>query len=394
VKRGYRNFNSGPDFLNAEIIINGIKWIGNVEIHLNSSLWYSHKHHRDPSYNNVVLHVVFDEDKDCFNSEGFEIPCLELRSRVSKNLLTHYSDLRNSLNFIPCSDSIQDVNINSIQLAISMGVESRLERMSKEIEMDLSENRGNWQEVFYSLLIRGFGFKTNSDAMRDLSKILPVKLLLQHRDNLFQLESLLFGQAGLLESKVQDNYILKLKKEYRFLARKYNLAPMSIVNWRFMRMRPANFPTIRLAQIAALFYNKGNLWRDIPSCENAGDMRNLFLVSASEYWNTHFRFGELSASKTKSIGTSSIDVLIINSVIPFLFTFGKIRRIERVSHLALNILKELKGEYNRVIKEWKEMGVACKSAYESQGMLELSKKYCNFGKCASCHIGKEILREK
>lgn len=391
INPGMHNHDAGPDFFNAKIKIDKTIWAGNVEIHVNSSDWYKHNHQNDGAYNNVVLQVVYTHDKDVKRSNGEIIPTVELR--FDKKLLENYESLIRKETWIPCEQDLKKVDSFTIQNWIDkLGVE-RLEDKSESIHQLLAQTNNSWEEAFYIQLARNFGFKLNADPFEQLTKSLPLSYLAKHKDNLFQIESLLFGQAGFLDENAGDEYFQKLKQEYQYLKKKFKLKGIEKHLWKFLRSRPGNFATIRIAQFAKLIHGSSALFSKVLQTENAKDFYKLFQVKPSDYWEYHYQFNKESVKKSKAMGKSAIDVLLINTVIPFLFVYGKAKGLTDLQDRAIEFLEAIKPEKNSIITKWSNLGIKARSAFETQALIQLKNKYCNHKKCLNCQIGNSLIRK-
>lgn len=390
---GQLNTDSGPDVFNAKIKINHTLWAGNVEFHQKSSDWARHGHTQNPAYNSVILHVVFDVDTAIYRSDGSEMP--QIRLNFSPHLLEQYQLLQLRNSFIACEQQIG--NVESIHLHNWMDrlLVERLEQKTNMIETLLSQTTNNWEEVFYVVLARNFGFSTNSLAFELLAKSLPLNILAKHKNNLIQLEALLFGQAGLLEKPhIDDAYVIQLKNEYHFLRTKYQLEPIDYSLWKLLRLRPANFPTVRLAQFATLIHQSSKLFSKILETTSYDQLRLLFQCEVSEYWLTHYLFGDESKSASKTLSKSSIDSLLINTVVPFFFHYGKVNNNEELVQRSFDLLSAIKPEKNHIVAGFENCGVKALSAYDSQALIQLKRAYCDVHKCLQCHISKHALYAK
>lgn len=393
VHPGILNSDSGPDFFNAQIKIDNTIWAGNIEIHVNSSDWISHKHHRDEAYDKVILHVVWNNDKEIKRKSGEIIQCLELKGLVQKSVLDNYKNLQRDFDQIPCEKSINGVDSIIIESFLERVLIERLENKSKRFDLIFKLNANDWEASLYQLLAKYFGFKVNAVPFELLASSLPITIIRKHAHNLTELEALLFGQAGFLEQDYRGSYPNKLQKEYRYLRHKYRLKPISKSLWKFMRMRPVNFPTIRIAQLAALLNKHKSLLQLIIEAQDISKLKALFKVEASEYWHSHYQF-DVPASKreSKNMGDRSIDLLLINTIIPLLFSYGKKQANEEIGEKLITLLRNLKPEQNKVINEWKQLGIQVSSALESQGLLQLRTSYCDLKKCLTCSIGNSIIK--
>lgn len=391
ISTGTRNTDSGPDFFNALLKIGKTQWAGNVEIHINSSDWFKHNHQNNPAYDNIILHVVFNDDKQLYRKNSELIPTLELKNKFNNNILDRYKDFQNSRDSIPCHKLLRNVKyFDKISWFDSLMAE-RLEKKSKEILKLLEYSKNDFSQVFYLHLSRAMGYTANAESMEMLATSLPIKLLLKHKDNLMQIEALLFGQSGLLSDTHKDRYPIELRKEYHFLKRKYRLAPMENSLWRFMRMRPASFPTIRISQFANMIYSSSGLLNKIFESEKLQDVISLLSSSASSYWNNHYRFDAIAPGKKKKLGLSSINIILINTIIPVMFLYGKMKSNFQLQERGLNWLGEIRAESNSVTRKFLSLGLNAENAMQSQAMLQLKNNYCLNKKCLDCRFGHILL---
>lgn len=386
---GRINTDAGPDFFNAKIKIGDTLWAGNVEIHTVSSEWNKHNHQQDKAYDSVILHVVLQADSDVYRIDGTKIPQLELK--FPQQIETNYELLFSQQKWIPCADKIDQVPSIVIQSWKNALLTERLEQKMSAIESLLNENNRHWEEAFYITLARSFGFGTNSQAFESLAKSLPLSVLGKHKDQLFQLEALLFGQAGLLDLETYDDYSANLKKEYEFLRAKYELNPLEKSQWKLLRLRPDNFPHVRIAQFAVLIHSSTKLFSKITENPNLAYIRTLFAYETSTYWKANYLFGRESKVRTKRLGEQSINGLIINTVVPFLFCYADQKKNDDLKDRALQILEQLESEQNAIITGWRSLGLHVDNAFDSQSLLQLKKSYCDEKKCLRCRIGHKIL---
>lgn len=391
---GRINTDAGPDFLDARIRIGGTLWAGNVEMHLRSSEWFTHRHQEDPKYDNVILHVVIEEDKMVCHSDGEPIPCLNLRPFLPVGLAKQYLRLLHSEQWIACQNLLHKVPQITQSLWLDRLLVERLEERTEVFRKRLIKNTNDWEETFYQSLAWGFGLKVNADPFLMLAESLPLKTLLRHKHNLIQIEALLFGQAGLLEQDFSDNYPQVLKQEYAFLRKKYRLTPLTATAWKFMRMRPANFPSIRIAQWATLLFRTGQLFSKMLVAQNLKEIENALVVELSNYWQTHFRFDKESKKSNKSLGKNSVHLLVINIIAPFIFLYGQERGDERYKDRALDLLETIPGERNHIINEWNKLGLKGEKASQTQALLQLKNNYCYHKRCLDCAIGCNILKRE
>lgn len=389
---GKHNTNAGPDFLNAKVKIGTTLWAGNVEMHVRASEWLLHAHNKDEAYNNVILHVVLEEDVKIKRSTGEDIPCLEMRTRIPLRIANTYQKLQNNEHWIPCQAHFSEVPQMTKQFWLDRLLVERLAQKTKLIEVVLHSNQDDWEETFYQFLARNFGMKVNAEPFEWLAKSLPQRILSKHKDSLFQIEALLFGQAGMLNRDFEDDYPNQLKKEFQFLRQKYQLSPIENVAWKFLRLRPANFPTIRIAQFATLTYQSVHLFSKILEAKSLEELKILFKVQLSDYWQDHYVFDKASESRKKSLGKNTIHLLIVNTIAPFLFLYGTKRSIQEHRDQALALLESLPAESNNIINSWKQLGMSPQSAYETQALLQLKNEYCNEQKCLDCAVGHAIMK--
>ena len=387
---GILNTNGGPDFFNAKLKIGDEMWAGNIEIHRSSDEWVKHNHHTNKTYNSVILHVVEKANYKVFNEKGQSIPQCELT--YPAHIKENYQFLIHSDIDIPCCNyigSMSSFHLNSWMNALLI---ERLERKANHIQELLTKFENSWEDVFYILLSRNFGFGLNSDSFERLALSLPLKFIQKQGDNLIQIEALLFGQSGMLDNlKIGDEYFGLLKKEYEFLKNKYELKPLESYIFKNMRVRPTAFPQIRLAQLAALLHSSHGLFSKVTGCDDLGRIRLMFHVNASEYWQTHYSFGTATERKSKYLGDASLDILLINTVAPMLFIYGKIIDSERHCERALRFLEELKPERNSITKRFEKLKMPLKNAADSQAMIQLKREYCELRKCLFCRIGHQLL---
>jgi hypothetical protein len=390
---GDYNSHAGADFSNARLKIGTTEWAGNVEMHLRASDWLQHRHQDDPAYGTVILHVVLEEDRPVLRQTGERIPCLEMKKRVPASLAGLYKKLLHNEYWIPCRHQFFSVAEVTKNLWLDRMLVDRLEQKTEAIRQALERNRNDWEETFYQVLARNFGMRVNAEPFEALARSLPQKILAKHRDNPLQIEALLFGQAGLLEGDFAgEDYPAKLKTEYVFLQKKYGLSPLSAVVWKFLRLHPGNFPTIRIAQFAGLVQRSVHLFSKVMEAETWADNERFFDVSLDGYWLTHYTFGKISPRKKKSLGQEAIRLIGINTIAPFLFVYGCMRGESLYKDKALQLLEELPPERNAIIAGWEKLGMEPKSAYQTQALLQLKNEYCQRKRCLHCAIGGAILR--
>ncbi|MBI3510558.1 MAG: DUF2851 family protein [Bacteroidetes bacterium] len=388
---GAHNFYSGPDFFNAQLKINEQLWAGNVEIHIRSSDWNRHAHTHDPAYDNVILHVVYEHDAEVKKCNGDEMPTLVLNGRIPDQLVASYFSMRNSKEKIACGRAGKDTALRiARETMLSRALIDRLARKTDEMKFLLAQLNGDWEEFFYRLVLHSFGMKVNADPMRQLGNIIPHRLLLKYRDAIFRMEALLFGASGLLTVE-EDEYAGKLQKEFSFLQKVHGLGSMEKHAWKFMRLRPNNFPTLRIAQAAAFF---GKHEKPFRSCIETNDpemLRKVFDVKASGYWNDHYRFGVKSRTYEKCTGKNSAEILLINVIVPLKFLYGKSKKEEKYSEEAISLLEKITAEKNSVVEKYRKEEWEINSAADSQSVLELKRNYCDRKKCLDCEVGRKML---
>jgi len=391
---GEHNQHAGPDFLNARIRVGNTLWAGHVEIHVKSSEWIKHKHQFDKAYDNVILHVVFEDDEPVKGQNGNIIPCLELRKRIPIQIHSRYQKMLHNEHWIPCQHQFSSVGEIIKNLWLDRMLVERLEQKTTAITHILDRNNNDWETTLYYFLARSFGTKVNAEPFELLARQTPYSIIAKHKNNLLQVEALLFGQAGFLAEDFEESYPQKLKTEYAFLQKKYNLVPLKKESWRFLRMRPANFPSIRIAQFAVLLFQTEYFFSKLLAVDNIKQIENMFALKLSPYWSNHYLFGKVATKRTKNLGKSSIHLFIINTVAPFLFLYGKHKNEPVYKEKALRLLEELPAEKNNVITSWKALGVQAESAYQTQALLQLKNEYCQKQRCLTCAIGNRILTEK
>lgn len=390
ISPGQSNHDSGPDFFNARIRIGHTAWAGNIEIHQKSSHWYQHRHDSDAAYDNVILHVVEQHDKTV-QVKSHQLPTLILG--YEDEILNNYESLLKSKTWIACQERLPEVDPFILRFWFSSLMIERLESKTVEIVKMLEQNHNNWNETFYQLLARNFGMKTNALPFELLAKSLPLSILSKHKNDILQTEALLFGQSGLLnETLLGDDYFLSLRKEYSFLYKKYHLSGIESHLWKFMRLRPINFPTVRIAQLAMLIHHSSALFSHILETEDPDQLRQLFMVTASHYWNTHYRFNKLSGvNRPKALGDTAFNNLVINTIVPMLFVWGDQHLDQGMKDRALLLLEKMDAEQNHIIRKWNESGIVARTAFESQALLQLKNNYCDHKKCLSCQLGARII---
>ena len=387
IDTGLANTDAGPDFFNAKLKLDGVLWI-----HERSSDWFKHGHHADAGYNSVILHIASEIDTEISRSNGERIPQIQLI--CPEAVRTNYKELLETDSYPPCYriiPSLPPFTAHSWMTALQM---ERFEQKATLLNERLKRCQGNWEDAFFITLARNFGFGLNGDAFETWAHRLPFRAVDKHRNDLFQIEAIFFGQAGILEDSDGDGYYLRLKKEYTYLQHKFGLIPMDASLWRFLRLRPANFPHIRIAQLACLYHRAYGLLSRIMETETLQGVRDILKGGTSEYWLTHYTFGGSSPSRPKTLSNTSLDLLIINTVVTFLYAYGLHKGNRVLCARAGSFLEELKAENNYITRMWEQCGMKASNAADSQALIQLKKEYCDKKKCLYCRIGYEYLKRK
>ena len=372
IDTGLANTDAGPDFFNAKLKLDGVLWIGNIEIHERSSDWFKHGHHADAGYNSVILHIASEIDTEISRSNGERIPQIQLI--CPEAVRTNYKELLETDSYPPCYriiPSLPPFTAHSWMTALQM---ERFEQKATLLNERLKRCQGNWEDAFFITLARNFGFGLNGDAFETWAHRLPFRAVDKHRNDLFQIEAIFFGQAGILEDSDGDGYYLRLKKEYTYLQHKFGLIPMDASLWRFLRLRPANFPHIRIAQLACLYHRAYGLLSRIMETETLQGVRDILKGGTSEYWLTHYTFGGSSPSRPKTLSNTSLDLLIINTVVTFLYAYGLHKGNRVLCARAGSFLEELKAENNYITRMWEQCGMKASNAADSQALIQLKKE--------------------
>lgn len=391
IHQGLFNTHQGPDFLDAKIFIGDHQWAGNIEIHIKSSDWLKHSHTDDKNYANIVLHVVWQHDTEISSTNGSILPTLTIQHLVPKLLLDRFRQLMLLGTFVPCEGYLPMLDeMKWMAWKERLAIE-RLQRKSAEVLQLLKAANNHWEEIFWWLLARNFGIKVNADVFEAIAKSLPINILAKHKNQIHQLEGLLFGQAGLLETDFSEDYPQLLKREYAFLSRKYQLKPVPVKPF-FLRMRPANFPSLRLAQLAMLVNSSSHLFSKVKETNTLSNIKVLLNVTANDYWHYHYLFDQPGEFRPKQIGNQMIDNIIINTIIPVVFAFGLYAKDEVMKEKALQWLSELSPEKNTITQKWASFHVENKSALQSQALIELKNNYCNVRRCLECPVGNAVLK--
>ena len=395
IDAGLPNTNAGPDFFNAKLKIGGTLWVGNIEVHTLASDWMRHGHDKDAAYDNVILHVAETVDCEVFRANGAPVPQLQLS--CPESVRQRYDELSHAEIYPPCYSILSFLPKLTVHSWLSALQVERFEQKAHVIAARLERCNNHWEDVFFITLSRNFGFGLNGDAFEAWANHLPFRAIDKHRDNLFQVEAFFFGQAGLLDEELPDadEYYRKLQKEFRYLQHKFELsAPMSATQWRFLRLRPGNFPHVRLAQLANLYYKERSLFSRIMEVETLEAVQKLLTVSTSPYWEEHFNFRKVSSSREKQVGKNAQSLIAINTVIPFLYAYGLHKADGVLCERATRFLESLKAEDNHIIRHWSGAGLPVSTAADSQALLQLQKEYCDRKDCLRCRFGFEYLRQK
>jgi hypothetical protein len=391
---GFLNSHAGPDFFNAKIKVGSTIWSGNIEIHLKSSDWHVHGHETNTAYDNVILHVVYENDLQVCRTDGTAIPTLVVKDNFDPGLLDRYETLLTGMTLFPCENLIHTVDPIFIHSSFTRILMERYEKKSLEVSLILEKTKGNWEATLYHLLAKSFGFKTNTVPFELLANSIDPQLFARYKDNPIQIEALIFGQAGFLAGSFEESYPAQLKNEYEFLKKKFNLKSMDPSVWKFLRMRPASFPTIRLAQFAGLMIKSQHLFSVVLNAKDLPTIKAQFNgLPVHSYWRTHYHFGKASLSTTTQLGAASVENIIINTVCLLLFSYGKAVDQPGYMEQVFQLLEQLKGEKNAITQQYKERGIKIENAFASQAVLELNKSYCTKKKCLNCSIGVKILKK-
>ena len=388
---GILNTDAGPDFMGAKVKIDGVVWVGNVEIHCKTSDWFRHHHDTDAAYENIILHVAAEVEKPLFYPDGREIPQLQLN--VPQYVQDNYADLNSKYYQPRCREVVCDLPTFLIHNWMTSLMLERFEERTRQIMARREALDKNWEDTLFVTLARNFGFGLNGDAFETWAHSIPMSAVGKHRDNLFQIEAIFFGQAGLLDGNITDDYFLALQREYRYLRQKFSLMPMDAKAWKFLRLRPQNFPHIRIAQLAMIYYEQRLNLAKLVNAETVDELYPLFLTSVSDYWKTHYTFGgAVSKSTNKHLSQSSLNLIIINSVAPLLFAYGKYKSDQTLCDRAFSLWEQTKAENNSIIRHWQTAGITCDNAADSQALIQLHRNYCQPRDCLRCQFGYEFIR--
>jgi hypothetical protein len=399
---GLHNRHAGPDFFNAKVKVDGMLWVGNVEIHDKASDWYLHGHDRDAAYDNVVLHVCGVVDAIVTTHQGQVLPQVQLS--VPEHVSEHYQELITIDRYPPCYKIIPDLTQLMMHSWMNALQTERLEQKTEAIRKRVDLCDGSWEDAYFVTLARNYGFGVNGDAFEAWANSIPLHAVDHHRDDLFQVEAIFMGQAGLLEMEtvperyrdeaLSEGYFTRLRNEYLYLAHKFGLQPIDHKLWKFLRMRPQNFPHIRISQLANLYHSRRAGLSQLVACETMEDMQEVLATNVSPYWETHYVFGSESAKSGKHMSRHSLRVLMINTAIPMLFAYGRYRGDDRLCDRAFTLLEQLGAEDNHIVRMWQECGLVVQNAGDSQALIQLKKQYCDRKDCLHCRIGYEYMRKK
>ena len=393
IKRtGLLNTDAGPDFTNAQIMIDDILWAGHVEIHKRSSDWYVHGHEKDPAYDNVILHVVYEDNMPVYNSSNTQIPTLELSKYIDKKILKTYNKLIKNKALLPCQNDLGKVDkLLLINFKYRLFTE-RLEDKYLIIKKLLIETQNDWHQIFYETLLKYIGGSVNKEAFELMGRLLPYRIFIKYKDNLLKLEALLFGVAGLLNDEKTDAYYRLLQNEYRFLKNKHSLNELPSGAVKFHRLRPSNFPTIRLAQFARMYYQTDHLYEKLLSITDKEQAYDVLSASASGYWDTHYNFDKQTKHKKKITGKDFMNLMLINVIIPLKFAYQKHVGIYNSQEL-IDLIESIPPEKNKIVSIFNKINLPARNALDSQAILQLNKEYCLQTKCLSCDVGHFILKK-
>jgi hypothetical protein len=393
---GSHNLLSGPDFFNSRVVIDGQEWAGNVEIHIHSSDWYRHGHENDPAYDNVILHVVWQHDSEILRKDRSVVPVLELQKLVAEETVGQYRDLvsASSGKWINCENDLSQIDAFVFDNWLERLYVERLEAKSVLIFELLKRSAGNWEEVLFKLLAKNFGLNVNGDAFLSIAESIPFRIIRKCRNNRKKLEALLLGQAGLLVNEEEEVYFRQLREQYLFLKNKFSLTTEGITPVKYFRLRPDNFPEVRLSQLADVYHRHPHLFSKVIKAEKTEALKELFMAGAAEFWRTHYTFSKTHLERKKQLSNDFLDLLVINSLVPLKFCYQKANGKDGGESL-LELLRYLPSEANRVVNRFKEIRPGCaENALNSQALLQMKKEYCEKSRCLQCSLGLNILHRK
>lgn len=395
LKVGFHNQTEGPDFKDATIVLDGVTFHGHVEVHRLASEWKHHAHHSDPAYNSVILHVVWKNDREVKRNDDTPMPTLELDGKIFLEIWRNYERMLDYNQDLPCAHGLEKVPEIIRFSTLEKALVERLQEKSQLILEVLEQTKGDWEESAYRWLFTCFGFKVNAQAMGQLAGLVPYKILQKHRNQLPVLEAMLFGRAGLLPGHSEEPYVQHLIREYDFYQKKFGWKnELTRQHWNFMGVRPSNFPTLRIAQLAAILAQAPNLLQSVmEDSRDFSGFKKLLQVKPSDYWRYHYSFGQ-NSSKMASKGVSStvLQLLIINFVIPLWFAYGRYFQNPDWQERCFDLLQEVSAENNFIIRKYSEYGWKAQNAFDSQGMIGLFKNYCQPKKCLQCKIAQSLIK--
>ena len=389
---GIYNLNAGPDFLEGRISLEGTTWFGHIEMHVYSSDWIKHNHQIDEAYQNVILHVVWEEDEIIYLKDGTRVPCIELKNYISYHILESFNRFDSRNEKIACSQELQTEEKDLFYLQLNRIFVERLENKCYPIAMELDSNKYHWSQTLFIQISKAFGLPVNHVGMETLARKIPINLISRHLYNPFQLEALFFGQANMLSTNWKDSFPIELFKEYTFLKNKYLLNSLSGKEWKLLRMRPTSYPTLRISQLANLYSKEPDLHSKILEITDIETLYKLFECTASAYWNDHYLFDKQSHFRVKKLGRDSITKVIVNAIVPFLFAYGQFTSEDKYIERSLHFMEQIKAESNKIISEWKSYTVKVRNALESQALIQLKKNYCDKKRCLECAFGNKVLK--
>ena len=389
---GLHNTDAGPDFLDAKIKIDGVVWVGNVEIHMRTSDWFRHHHENNPAYQNIILHVVCEADDELRYPNGKAIP--QLQMNIPDYIRRNYNQLLRGDVTPACARIVNNLSRLQIHSWLSALQVERMEMRAQQITERRQQLEGNWEDTFFVTIARSFGFGKNGDAFEHWAQSIPMSAVGKHKDNLLQVEAIFFGQAGLLETSLEGNeYYTRLRNEYRYLKHKFGFSPINPTEWKFLRLRPQNFPHIRIAQLAMMYYQQRINLSRILNAQRVEDIMQLFDTHVSEYWKTHYTFDSPSTlSREKHLSNASRQSLIINAVAPILFCYGRYKANEALAEKGITLLEQIPAENNFIIRNWTEAGIRPENAADTQALIQLYRNYCTRRDCLRCRFGYEYIR--
>lgn len=391
IKPGFLNQLAGPDFKEAHLIIDGIEWHGSVEIHVKASEWKRHGHQGDANYDNVILHVVHENDYRVKNPNNLPIPTLSLKGLVKPGVMSRYEQILKSRQAIPCSGLFPKAKTVTKLNMLEAALIERLQRKGELFQVILKRFKNDWEQATYIWLARGFGFKINAENMMELAEVVPLRYL-RKSANLFEWEALLYGASGLLDFLDNNGYADELRREFVFLEQKFQLKTTLNKNqWHFKGTRPSNFPTVRIAQFAAFIYSNQNLFSLFTDFNGVKDLEATLKLKQSGYWQVHTNFGDIANKKTIGLSKTAVRGLMINTIAPLLVAYADYKEDQDIIDKALNVLMSIPPEDNHIIRKWKELGWNVNSSFDTQGLIEIYNQYCSSKKCMKCKIGAELV---